>query len=167
MAAAAPPKLWACIIGSDDVSSIFLTKDEAAGEANTHASISLSNAADGAEGEAWYKAIDRDPDMSTVGFPLPFGEGLNFCAPVIIASEEGVEAANGKRVFVVMERKAEEAKRGGVDPMIAATRVLAFATKAAAEERLKNAPEGWRELSSMRTRCREIEIGKGEKWLGM
>ena len=167
MAAAASPKLWACIIGSRDVTSIFLTKDDAASEANTHAIICLSGVAEGSEGEAWYKAIDQNPDMSTVGFPLPFGEGLNFCAPVIIASEEGVEAANGKRVFVVMERKAEEAKCGGVNPMIAATRVLAFATKAAAEERLKNAPEGWHELSSMRTRCREIEIGKGEKWLGM
>ena len=167
MASSAPPKLWASIIGGDNVGSVFLTEAEASGEASMHALLSLSNAADGDEGADWYKAIDKSPDMAKVGFPLPFGEGLNFCAPVIIASEEGVEAANGKRVFVVMERKAEEAKRGGINPMIAATRVLAFATKAAAEERLKNAPEGWRELSSMGTRCREIEIGKGEKWLGM
>ena len=167
MAAAAPPKLWACIIGSDDVSSIFLTKGEAAGEANIPASISLSNAADGAEGEAWYQAIDRDPDMSTVGFPLPFGEGLNFCAPVTIVTAEGVEAkaANGAHIFVVMERKAEEAKRDGISPLIAATRVLAFATTAAAEERLKNAPEGWGELRFSASSVRDIEIGTGERWV--
>ena len=61
-----------------------------------------------------------------------------------------------------MERKAEEAKRDGICPIIAATRVLACATKAMAEERLKNAPEGWGEL---RRSCREVEIGKGERWM--
>ena len=148
MASSAPPKLWASIIGGDNVGSVFLTEAEASGEASMHALLSLSNAADGDEGAYWYKAIDKSPDMAKVDFPLPFGEGLNFCAPVTIVTAEGVEAkaANGAHIFVVMERKAEEAKRDGISPLIAATRVLAFATKAAAEERLKNAPEGWGEL---------------------
>jgi hypothetical protein len=67
---AAAPQLWASIIGSDTVGFVFLTKDEAADEANTNASMSLSNVADGGEGEAWYLAIDQDPDMEKVGFPL-------------------------------------------------------------------------------------------------
>ena len=93
MASSAPPKLWASIIGSDSVGSVFLTEAEASDEASTHALLSLSNAADGAEGEGWYKAINKNPNMAKVGFPLPFGEGLNFCAPVTI--ESGVAAANG------------------------------------------------------------------------
>ena len=154
------PKLWASIIGSDAVGSVFLTKDEAADEANMHASMCLSNVADGGEGEAWYRAIDQYPDMEKVGFALPFGEGLNFCAPVEAA--DGVQAVKGKEVFVLVERKVEEAERDGACPFIAATRVLAFATRAAADEREKNPPAGWDK--SRHSRVRMAVIGKGERY---
>ena len=162
--AAAPKQLWAAIIGGDNVGAVFLDKESAADEANMHATLCLSNAADGAEGEAWYQEVDQSPDMEKVGFPLCFGEGLNFCAPIIVC-EEGVELADGKHVFVIIERKEEEEQeRDGINTLIAATRVIAFATKDAAEARKANPPVGWDKMRAFQ-RVRKCEIGKGENYM--
>jgi len=103
--------------------------------------------------------------MEKVGFPLCFGEGLNFCAPIIVC-EEGVELVSGKHVFVILERKEEEEKeRDGISPTIAATRVVAFATKDAAEARKENPPEGWGKVNAFQRAVRKLEIGKGETYM--
>ena len=119
------------------VRGIFRDKDAAGFCARQHGEAAAANILEDMSPEDGSAMMQRcaELDIFEEGVPLPYGEGLNFALPAVVA--DGVDISPHATVWTTVNVTTDEASQ-----TIASTRVFVFSSQEAAEAHVP--PQGWR-----------------------